>query len=733
MPGPTTSSAIAVSGRRARAARAALQETGKRAYLPLVSASRAEICSPSGWEAGASDVDRVEPIVHCGGFGRIRDLYGSLPTGALAVGDGVARLLAPATAEGDWAWEPQIEPPLVGLNAVAISQMPSAHCPRPPCGWAVGDGDRIVRYADETFRSHSGGDDLRVRLLSLDISDGEEGWAVGRFELDTGSRAALRVLRHTDTGLIWFDAAADAAELPELSDVQVFVDGLGQEIGAWAVGAHDGRGYFVRGEPDRFEAWSWHVAQQVADSPRELALAEFGSYGWAFGTGKGAPESRPGLLSWRYGLPGTWWPADFVLPDRQLVDVYLVSPAEGDPEVWLAASPAEPAEPAAPVVYRIPKGSPFPEPFGPPLVVPRWGGEEASRRAAPQAEDVPAAEPANRALAPLLDGSVLYAWGDYVWRLDRAQRLWQLVRDRWRLRDLAPALNGLWLLADDGEGSALLFFGRTGLYVVHGRPSGRPLARLNALASGSEAVWAVGNRGEVWRTAGSFGDWQPWLVSGRPDGDLLDAVIAPTGGLWVAGVGPDGRGRVWSLDGGLWLERARTSGPGPLVRLAVANDGAIWAVGPGRLLRIDGGCRGEPLPRCATEMSVPGSLVAVAPFGENGVLAAGATHIVRATDREAEILGLYRPDGTGVLPHGAQLVALAADGQGVWAIAQCCGELAEPDRQYSLLLVYDGAAWTERTSLAVPLVAITLDRFGPGRRVWAVGDWTTVVSLRQVP
>ncbi len=677
-----------------------------QAYLPILTATPMEVCAAAGPMQAKPDA-AAGLVVHCGGFGRIRDLYGSLASGPLAVGDGVAQLLASGT-EGHWAWSTQLGPALVGLNALALTHVASSECPRPPCGWAVGDGDRIVRYADAVFRPHSGGDDGRVQLLSLDISDAEEGWAVGRFETESGVTAALRVLRHTAHGLGWFDAADVAAELPELSDVQVFVDGLGQEIAAWAVGSTDGRGTFVRGGPDAFEVWRWQIAQEVSGAPRELALAEYGSYGWAFGFGQTSPQATPGLLSWRYGQPGTWWPYDFVLPGRQLVDAYLVSPSEGEPEVWLAASTTDPA---APVVYRIPKGSPIPEPVGPAL------------RDAPQTRDA-----ANRAVAPLLDGSVLYAWGDQVWLLDAAHRTWTRLRSRWRLRDAAPTPRGLWLLADEGDGSALLFYGPTGLYAVAGGELAEPLPRQNALASAGEAVWAVGDAGTILRLGSSLRAWEPWSPGRGLDGDLLDAVADGSGRLWVVGVGSDGWGRLWSVDSGGWQERARTGAPARLQAVAMAGDGAVWAAGEGCLLRLEPGCEAGPSAACATEVAVPGSLVDVTAVGRDGVLAAAESYLVEATPTGVTLLGLYRADGTAILPYGAHLVAVAAANQVCWAVAQCCGGLPTPDREYSLVLRNDGVAWSEVATVSVPLAALTVDHSVLEGRLWAVGDWTTVLS-----
>lgn len=691
---------------------------GNSIYVPYTVASAAEVCSPP--KASSPQCDGSGWTSVCGGFGRIRDLL-TLDSGlVLAVGDGVATFTYRGAGYDHTAWASQLNTVLTGLNHLTVPVQESIPgYPDPPSGWAVGERDLIARLESGCWRRASGGDNSTIELRAVSLTLWGDGWAVGKSTADAEPHSALA--RHAATSDDWWDHTHDAARLPPLTDVQV-ISTRGEEVGAWAVGcAAPSEGWFVRAQPD----WRWLLDNTVDGCPVELAITEGGSGGWAFGHAAPEPGGREtrhsnasnragGIASWRYSRAQGWQPADFSLPDRELIDAYLSNPLDGDTEVWVGVSPAGPSQP---VLYRSLGGDRPPSPLG-------YSPPESRLVDGPQ----------NRAIAPLRDDRALYAYGDQVWLLEKPPNRWRLVRDRARLVDLAPSRSGHWLLATDTSGSRLYHrdASRIKRALAYGDDGGgpEPLPPLRAIGSAGGSTWAVGDGGASLQVAGGMGRWQ-WISSpGAVSGDFRAVVATGRDDVWAAGVDRDGHGRLWRFRQDEWQPWLRTRGETPFSAVTSTSAGDIWAVGRGVMVSVDPGCPPDD-ETCTSSYPIPDtvSLVSIAPVGPGQIVAAGEHLVAFASKTRIRLRAPRVQDGSLALPYGSRLVAVAAAGtQDVWAAYNCCSPASPPDRQWSGVLHFDGATWRQDFAINVPIDALAVETEGLRRTVWLVGDWTTVAS-----
>jgi len=684
-------------------------DPARTVHLPIVAVTHRESCAPpSPFVPKCPGLDQTDWAVLCGGFGRVSDLFASEDGGVLAIGDGVAKFASFDSARTVPEWAPQLGMALVGLNDMSIESGETRACPQPPCGWAVGDRDVIVRYGHGCWVEPDGGTNDRVVLRSVHVTDRGDGWAVGEESEGTRNHAALRALRQDAAGPRWFDETSDATQLPPLTDVQVFISQK-QHTEAWAVGGElPSGGQFIQWSADDSR---WQSIVRATGYPRELAMTDNGSTGWAFGQGPGAPSAELALVGWRYDPSSGWQPAGFERPGRELVDVYLQVPERGDPVIWVGVSPGPDPDP---LLYRYVRGASDPEPLGTPPEALDSGGPDG-----------------NRAIVPLSDGRVVYAWGDEVWTVDTAADAWTRVRRRHRLMDLAPTLAGHWLLAETAAGSRLLTLDSSGLNPVAGSGSGTSaLPRLNALDAAAGEVWAVGDNAVSLRARGPLGRWR-WVTRADSSAGRFQAVdVNAAGEVWAAGEGADGFGRVWQFDGQAWRERARTRDPTALNGIVRAPGGHMWAVGNGVVLSMAPGCVPPQPNGCTAEWILPGAnLIAATAIDAGTAWAAGENFIVPlARQSFAAPEPLRRADGSNALPFGARLVALIAVApDDVWAAFVCCHPGYEPGREYSAVIHFNGTAWREHMVINVPVSALRASSQGTRRTLWVIGDWSTVV------
>jgi hypothetical protein len=709
-----------------------------RLYLPVVGTGAmlavrdgcgtAAVCPPAkGWTA------------HCGGVGRIRDLFTRFDDhggvlDVVAAGDGVA-VYDPRAA----TWSAQIGRDLSGLAALYLS---------PAGGWAVGERTRIARL-DPASGCWAGRDDLmngQVALASIMVgSPSEGGWAVGR----RGGSGVLLRLRTAGDEDRWSDATALAGEpLPALTDLYVNARGQARES-VWLVSPEDGA--VLRGAlgADPVDPAHDYVALEdrvnldngagTSAEPGEIAMRQGGAAGEDEGWVVGEVRTTHGadLLGWRY-LGGVTWRLELAETGRRLADLYFSS---SEDRWWIALAP----DTGADHVLRFnttADGSQswrYWDSAGPPDARPDEGG-------------------GSRSLAPLGDGRVVYAWGDGVWVYQYDRQTWTRVRQRRRLVGVAPGADGAgaWALSHespDASRSALAWVEGGSLRAVAGDEDGQAVwSRLNAIDSGGGSVWAVGAGGIGVRRRGPI---RPWEIAPRPPGggDLVDVAVTADDAAWAVARGREGGGTLLRFDdrGGGWVQMVATDRS--LGAVAAWSRGAAWAVGDGVACTCGPVvCTCEETPRYTYASGVPAApisfrtiAVARGAIGQPVIWAsgdlAGTSYLVNP---QADVGGWRTapPRLLGGVPQGARIVALAAGAaDDVWAVS-VCRPYAEADRGVSLVSHFEGAGTDaasgtvpslEVLALGVPLADVRVGTSGAERVVWVAGDWSTVLSLRYRP
>ncbi len=735
-------------------------------YLPvLYRPPEREPCGPPATDQCGTGADQAWQLV-CGGFGRVRDLVVPVPVApgapvvALAVGDGVARLTvadSPAAEPGYRAqWEPQVGQDLTGLNALTYDLDPAADGIQ---GWAAGEGDRIATLRAGCWRMEDTYREQGVTLTSIHTDRPGGGWAVGRRQrLDdeggVGSVGVLRGLVQPPAGPPFWAQYTGLAQPPPLLDVYYTYARSTETSEAWAVGIEGDEGVFLQGLPLAGAAWSWREVVRRPGLPRELTLRSLGAEGWAFGAGQQA--GQPGVATWRYQRGARLWEQDSSLfqPGRTLVDVYSASDV-GTERLWVGLSPAR----AEPVLARL-----------------LLDAERRWELVGVPPDDLPAtAVDGNRAIGPMSNGAVLYAWDDAVWLYrggtptpaatvtarpggsptatpgggatataapgptatptsrgggeESTLASWALLRRARPLQAFVPgALGEGWAIAEAGDGSAVLVF-RGQAFQVQSVSAGR----LNAMAGDSATAWAVGQAGLTLRLAG--GRVQA-LNAGQAAGAELLAVAATTAGtLWAAGVGPDGYGRLWRRDPAAsgWLETARTGRPGALRAVAALADGHAWAVGDGCLALIVGpdGTALEA-PPCAGNTE-PVDLAAVAATAADAAWAGGSYYVYRWDGRQWTVMR-SADGGTALdfLATGEHLTQLAAlPPSDVWGVYRAAGPQG---REASTTIRLRGDHWQRGTLFNVPVTDLRLVEDAAGQRsVWLAGHGSTLAHRAYAP
>jgi len=669
----------------------------------------------------------------CGGLGRVRDMLAvNTQTGqqVVLVGDGAATY-DPRSG----AWRVQSGRELSGLRGLFVTD--------PADGWAVGERGRIARlraadgcWLPEGPELHLNG---RIVLEAMMTDDsGREGWAVGRH----GAGGQLLSLTQEDGAPAWRDVSDRLAGLPPLTDIHLLrrqPDGTHQ---AWLVSPDAGQvleaalgGAAVARLDERMAVTN---RDGSAARPREVAMrAGIPDEGWLFGPS--GPESDAALVGWRYGGDGRW-----LLAHRQegrpLVDLYfdsLVSPGKW----WLGLAPNERRSSLLQVTDRADgQGA--------------WS--DADGRAPPVSSD---ARGGSRAVASIVNGDALYAWGDDVWRHVHATDTWVRLRQRRELVAVAQRHGGTgaWLLAraqsagPDTGGHAQLLLADRGILrpatvasSAH-EPAGA-LPPLRALTSAASGTWAVGDGGALAGPSGTAAA-SPWrlLVPPAAGPDLVAVAAADDGDVWAVGSDGAADGVLVRLDQtrGSWTTMASVPSR-PLLAVAALDGGLAWAVGHGVACACDrASCACEQrLPfaaGAAPEPLVLRAVAAVRTASGPAVWAAGGYYVVRmdpagwAATRRAR-----RLDG---VPAGASVVGLVAGGEDdLWALATC-RPYPEEGRGVSLVRRFAGA-WDDdrhvapsREALAIGLPLADMALAGtPGRRqVWLAGDWSTLLSHTYAP
>jgi len=665
----------------------------------------------------------------CGGSGQVRDMF-VIGRGAqaqvVAVGDGVASF-----DPGTGRWQSQIGTDLSGLNSLYVSGAPH--------WWAVGERDRIARYEPDTgcWRAE---DEARligsVNLTSVMVGQtAPGGWSVGA----VGGRGLLLRLAYVDGEPVWLTVSEDrTGPLPPLADLHVF-DSSDVVNDAWMVSPVSGQAMHASLGTDVAGTGSVVEILDTIDltdergqpaTPLEIAMAS-PTRGWIAGeTDQGA------VVAWRY-VGALDWAVELVAQGQRLLDLYQ----DESRTWWLGMTPG----PRLDSVVRYNRRA-----DGQGL----WQAADRRPPAGAGAEDA-----GSKAVAPLDDGRVLYAYGDGVWAHELGDLHWHDVRTRRRIVGVAPNRDGTggWAVADaPGDGPAaseLLVVSGLGLRPV--ATDAAPSPRLNAVDGAAGVWWAVGDGGESMTTDGSIGAWRPAPRISSTD-RLVDVAVGLDGVAWAAAETVAGGGRLYWFDASIGAWEVAADSTSPLVAVA-ALEGRAWAVGAGTVCECLGvrcACDeeltlgGQPLPLTAVAAAEGhGSSDGPGEMGSDGtsrveVWAAGAYLILqRGPDG-------WRPrDARGVsgIPRGAAITDLAAgDVDDLWVVATC-NPYGEEGRGVSLInhVSEPHAAAGERvvsrlsTAFSVPVHDVRVRAGSDGasseRVVWVAGDWSTVARLRYRP
>ncbi len=568
--------ALAASGLVACPRPAVAAGGGRAVFLPwLAQPAPLEPCGPVGGDPCATGPSESWVTV-CGGLGRVRDMViPSLPVAGgpfelLAVGDGAAWLTVwPASTPGPPSavrWQAHVGADLTGINALGLDLEAD---PRGERGWAVGERDRIFTLLGSCLHREDDYESNGVELTAVNGDTPHGGWIVGRTLALDGDRpretGVWRIMASpgAPSGPSWQDYRGQITP-PPLTDVAFLYNRQFDQAEAWSVGATAGTGVFLYGQEGPSGLWRWTERARAPGAPREITLRSNGAEGWAFGAGTRGGQA--GLASWYFLRGAVDWVQDPELfwPGRELVDVYSESRL-ADERMNVGLSPAG----SAPTIVRLD------------FTTRQW--QEIGR---PPPGLAPTAGDGSRAIAPDSAGHTVYAWGDDVWLFHEAAATptpalatappagtgtpaatpnepgesretgaWSLLRRSRPLRGFVPIGDGGWAIADAGAGSDLLVLHHQAFQALY-----HTARRLRALDAASDRIWAVGDGGLTLRF--EAGRWRE--LTGEPpvEGDLLDVAAASDGSAWAAGVGADGRGRVWrwAPAGPGWTEVARTHG-----------------------------------------------------------------------------------------------------------------------------------------------------------------------------
>ena len=190
---------------------------------------------------------------------------------ALALGGPVAALAAVgvSTGDGTWVWQNPL-PQGERLFDVAFAN--------PTTGWAVGQSGAIMLTTDGGD-SWSGQDSGTTwNLTKVSFPDAQNGWIIGRSELESQALLSTKVLLHTtDGGQTWQRARLPGSQWPyTLADV-CFVDAQH----GWLLGFTDGYGDYILHTTDGGSTWQFEEPELVA--PLRAIHFTDQQHGWAVG------------------------------------------------------------------------------------------------------------------------------------------------------------------------------------------------------------------------------------------------------------------------------------------------------------------------------------------------------------------------------------------------------------------------------------------------------------------
>jgi len=697
-------------------------------YLPNVTNVQGmgapDVCSRA---APCSDVGGW--ALHCGGFGRVRDAFtrtaGDDVRKIVAVGDGVAIYDAVTRS-----WLVQIGRDLSGLLALHLGEEGGGE------GWAVGERTRLARFdgdgcwsADDTLING------HVTLSSVVFEAAEHrGWAVGRRD----AQGVLLRMRDGGGRPVWSDASGlVAGGLPPLTDFSlsnltppvydawlVSEDAsqlLQARLGTTADGARD-----VAEVIDRIA-----IADRTGRParPREIAMRH--DEGWLSGEAR-TDADLLAVETWRNVGGGVWRPESEVLPGRSTVDLYFDS-SQWPGRWWLGLTP----DPKGLGVLRtteVADGS---------RAWVHW--DSAGPDVAGRTDDQ-----GHRAIAPLREGRVLYAWGDSAWIYDSSKWDWDEVLRRRRLIGVAPHSSGAWVLAapmpgEPDEPQLMAWDGASLRPVVQLDGHSGPMPELTAIASGSGTAWAVGVGGAGLRQQGATGWWVS-MPGAEGVARFEDVSVAADGGTWAVGSDVDARSGLWQFDDTARSWQRKVATDGRLVAAAALPGGLAWAVGDGIVCECVGGsCRCEDglsyarapgddpvalLFRAVAAVETPGGPVVWASGDSDGTSYLVQRSATGWRDAPARLLA--------GLPQGAMIADLsggAADD--IWSVATC-HPYEDAQRGVTIVNRFRGAGDVtdgridslESLALSVPARSLVVRTTGTdARTVWVAGDWSTLLSL----